>query len=170
MGWNTYVQALRLDRQTWYYIQRVDDDLLVDHPVLRAPSGALLHASEASALEVARQMAEPITPKELHTSDLDAALAWAAAPRASSLDVAHIMSSWHRLVDLGALPDPGDDSTDTTSELAQIFDKVHFPDVMGVEWSAVELGLLADTIQAGIERLRGRMPAITARSSSPPAG
>jgi hypothetical protein len=170
MGWTTYVDALRLDRRTWYYIWRVDDDLSVDPPLLRAPSGALLHASEAGALEIARQIAEPITPKELHTADLDTALAWTAAPHASSLDAGLLMTSWHMLVDLGALPDPADEHTHTRSQLGAIFDKVHWPGPTPVEWSDVELGLLAATLQEGIERLRGRMAAIVAPQSAPPAG
>jgi hypothetical protein len=170
MGWTTHVDALRLDRRTWYYLWRIDDDLSVGHPLLRAPSGALLHASEADALEAARQIAEPITPKELHTSDLDAVLAWAGSPQASSLDAGQMMASWHLLVDLGALPDPAAEDTHPPSQLQEIFDKVHWPDPTQVEWSAVELALLAATAQEGVERLRGIMPAIVKPAPSPRAG
>jgi hypothetical protein len=171
MGWTTHVDALRLDRQTWYYIWRIDDDLSISHPLLRAPCGALLHASEPEALEVARTLAEPITSKSLHTTDFDAALAWAGAPQASNLDASLLMNSWHLLVDLDVLPSPVEqEDSYPPSVLAEIFDKLHWPEQTPAEWTLAEAQLLAATLREGIGRLQARLVSNPSHGCKPPAG
>ena len=163
MGWSTYIDAVRLDARTWYYLQRVDDDLGADHPVLRSPSGVLLHPSEASARRAAEALREPIEAKSPFIVDLDAALAWAGAPIAAPLTCEVLMMGWHVLVDLGALKSPVDLDADRESPLEEAFHKLHVGTAYADKptsapepptWTSEELALVAATLEDGIHRLR----------------
>jgi hypothetical protein len=178
MGWSTYIDGVRLNARNWYFLQRVDDELAADHPVLRSPSGALLFPSEADAHSAALELEEPLTPKEPYIADLDAVLAWAAKPTSASLDYWRLMTSWHVLVDLGALASPEDAMGDSVSPLEDIVDKLHLgltydgelarPE-HAVAWTDVELALAARALREGIERLRVSLPEPRPGEVAPPA-
>ena len=162
MAWLTYIDGVRLDARTWYYLQRVDDDLGVHHLALRSVSGKFLHPSEEAAREGA-QLAEPTEVKPPYITDLDAALAWAGAPTTPRLDCDILMMAWHALIELGALESPVDLDALTESPLEEAFHRLHVCSAYRddpaqspepLEWTAEELALVAKTIYQGIEQLR----------------
>ena len=179
MGWQTHLDALRLDGRAWYYLWRENDELSAGFPLLRAPSGALLHASESDAREVARQLSEQVSPKPMHTADLDAVLAWAAAPSASNLDPGVLVGSWYLLADLGTLAWSGERDYEAPAGVEEVFDKLswhamlssqRYPPTTPVEWTSVELGRLAAILSEGVELLRTRLGRSDTHDLNPAAG
>ena len=170
MGWMTYVDGVRLDHRTWYFIQRVDDDLGADHPVLRAPSGLMLHPSEATARRTADELGESIESKPPYITDIDAALEWIVSPTLAPLNYEVLMMAWNVLVDLGALESPVDLDADRESPLEEVFHRLHtgtaFRDDPArspepLTWTAEELTLVARTLNQGVERLRAMLASST---------
>lgn len=178
MGWSTYIDGVRLNARNWYFLQRVNDELAADHPVLRSPSCALLPPSEADARDAALELEEPLTPKEPYIADFDAVLAWATRPGSAALDHRLLMMSWHTLVDLGALDSPEDATGDLVSPLEDIVHKLDLgltydgeparPE-QPVPWTDAELELAAGTLREAVERLSESLPETASGEAASPA-
>ena len=165
MGWLTYVFAVRIHGRARFYLQRVDDRLSGEHPVLRRTSGAVAwYETEAEARDAAHALGEPLKEQSPEPVDLDAALAWTTNPQVGAVDYSLLMLTWHTLASLGVTAEPPVviDLAETDGALGVVADKVHIGyDVTTnpkttfemPEWSAGELTMLADTLRDGLGNL-----------------
>ena len=167
MTWSTYVAAIRFEGRHWFFLDRVDDDHMLspDNGVIRHSSGRFaLYDSEAAARAAAQRLHEPHQDKSPHITDIDAMLAWCAAPKLATLDPCLAMQAWHQLIDFGVCDDFPDAirPEEPGYELAVVVAKTHVsyaatdPVWWGrpaPEWTDSELSLLAQTLNAGIRRL-----------------
>ena len=166
MTWSTYVDAVRIDGRDRFYLQRVNDRLSGEHPVLRSESGNVAwYETDAEARGAAYWLGEPLQEDHrVEPLDLDAALAWTEHPRAEGLDYGLLMGAWHTLATLGVTREPPVvlEKNDPDWLLGEVGDKVHIGyDAMSnpkstftvPEWSVDELALLANTLREGLRRL-----------------
>ncbi len=171
MSWTTYVEAVRLDGHTWYYVRRVDDELSEDHPLPGGVSGAgALFPTDAQARTWARELSEPLSDKAPTIIDLDATRAWCADPTREVRDDGLLMSSWHALAELGATDSPPIvvEPREPGFALGAVADKVHLGYALTVSpdskcepptWSAEDQTLLAQTLGPAVHRLAAAISA-----------
>jgi hypothetical protein len=128
MGWTTYIDAFVLGGQQRFYIQRVDENLIGPHPVLRDSRGHFaLYSSETAARTAALERDEPLSERPAGVLDLDAASTWCSQPSPKTLDSQLLMSAWHTLIHFGALEEMpvGLGPTDAYYALEQVVDRLH---------------------------------------------